>query len=353
MPLRSGKTMNEGGTMNSSAAEKRSASRTNTVEVSVVIPVYNEVENVKLLADSILGVMTGLGRTFEIIFVDDGSRDGTHKILRGLAEEDARIKAVRFRKNYGQTAGLAAGFWYADGDIIVTLDGDLQNDPADIPKLIAKLEEGYDMVSGWRKDRQDDFIKRTLPSKIANKLISSVSGVSLHDYGCSLKAYRSEIAKALQLYGEMHRFIPALAGIEGARITEMPVMHHPRKFGKSKYNISRTFRVILDLMTVVFLRKFMTRPLHVFGGLGLVSFSLGFLICAYVAADKLLFGNPIPLMDRPLLDLGVLLIVTGVQLLSTGIIAEILIRTYFESQDKAIFRVKERYGSWGAGSEKE
>ncbi len=335
------------------AAQGDTALRTNTVEVSVVIPVYNEVENVKLLADSILRVMTGLGRTFEIIFVDDGSRDGTHQALRGLADEDPRIKAVRLRKNYGQTAGLAAGFWYANGDIIVTLDGDLQNDPTDIPKLIAKLEEGYDLVSGWRKDREDNFIKRTLPSKIANKLISSVSGVSLHDYGCSLKAYRSEIAKALQLYGEMHRFIPALAGIEGARITELPVMHHPRKFGKSKYNISRTFRVILDLMTVVFLRKFMTRPLHVFGGLGLVSFSLGFLVCAYLAVDKVFFGNPIPLMDRPLLDLGVLLIVTGVQLLSTGIIAEVLIRTYFESQDKAIFRVKERYGSWGAGSGKE
>lgn len=338
--------------MSIAAPERRSALHAKTVEVSVVVPVYNEVENVRLLADRILAVMSSFGRPFEIIFVDDGSRDGTHRTLQALAKHDGRIKAVRLRRNYGQTAGLAAGFRYASGDIIVTLDGDLQNDPADIPKMIARLEEGYDVVSGWRKDRQDNFVQRTLPSMIANRLISSVSGVSLHDYGCSLKAYRAEIAKVLPLYGEMHRFIPALAGIEGARIAEVPVTHHPRQFGKSKYTISRTFRVILDLMTVVFLRRFMTRPLHIFGGIGLASFSTGFLICAYLAADKLLFGNPIPLAERPLLDLGVLLIVMGVQFVSTGIIAEILIRTYFESQDKTIFRVKELYGSWGEPGEK-
>lgn len=326
---------------------KGPAPATGRVEISVVIPVYNEAENVKLLAERILSVMSGLGRTFEIIFVDDGSRDGTPQELQTLAEQDARIKAVRFRRNYGQTAGLAAGFRYASGDIIVTMDGDLQNDPVDIPRVIAKLEEGYDVVSGWRKDRKDNFLKRTLPSMIANRLISSVSGVALHDYGCSLKAYRAEIAKVLPLYGEMHRFLPALAGIEGARIAEIPVTHHPRRFGKSKYTISRTFRVILDLLTIVFLRRFVTRPLHVFGGFGLVSFLFGFFICAFVAVDKVFFGNPIPLVDRPLLDLGVLFIVTGVQLLSTGIIAEMLIRTYFESQDKTIFRVKELYGDWG------
>jgi glycosyltransferase involved in cell wall biosynthesis len=292
-----------------------------------------------------------MGRTFEVIFIDDGSRDGTEGALKSLSEKFSRIKAVRFRRNCGQTAALAAGFQYASGDIIVTLDGDLQNDPEDIPNLVAKLEEGYDVVSGWRKDRKDNFVKRTLPSMVANKLISSVSGVALHDYGCSLKAYRAETAKALPLYGELHRFIPALAGIEGARIAEMAVCHHPRRFGKSKYTITRTFRVILDLMTVVFLRRFMTRPLHVFGGAGLVSFALGFLVCAYLAMDKLAFGHS--LGNRPLLDLGVLLIVTGVQLISTGIIAEILIRTYFESQHKAIFRVKELYGFGGEQGEKE
>ena len=333
--------------MSITSPERRRTLPTATVGVSVVIPVYNEVESVRPLADRVLAVMSSFGRSFEIIFVDDGSRDGTHQALQDLAKQDARIKAIRFRRNYGQTAGLAAGFRYASGDIVVTLDGDLQNEPADIPKVIAKLEEGYDVVSGWRKDRQDNFVQRTLPSMIANRLISSVSGVSLHDYGCSLKAYRAEIAKVLPLYGELHRFIPALAGIEGARIAEVPVTHHARQFGKSKYNISRTFRVILDLMTVVFLRRFMTKPLHIFGGIGLTSFSAGFLICAYLAVDKLLFGNPIPLVERPLLDLGVLLIVMGVQFVSTGIIAEILIRTYFESQDKTTFRVKERYGSWG------
>jgi glycosyltransferase involved in cell wall biosynthesis len=331
--------------------EKRTALLAEKVEISVVIPVYNEAENAAILASRILKVLSGMGRTFEVIFIDDGSRDGTEGALKSLSEKFSRIKAVRFRRNCGQTAALAAGFQYASGDIIVTLDGDLQNDPEDIPNLVAKLEEGYDVVSGWRKDRKDNFVKRTLPSMVANKLISSVSGVALHDYGCSLKAYRAETAKALPLYGELHRFIPALAGIEGARIAEMAVCHHPRRFGKSKYTITRTFRVILDLMTVVFLRRFMTRPLHVFGGAGLVSFVLGFLVCAYLAMDKLAFGHS--LGNRPLLDLGVLLIVTGVQLISTGIIAEILIRTYFESQHKAIFRVKELYGFGGEQGEKE
>jgi glycosyltransferase involved in cell wall biosynthesis len=331
--------------------EKRTALLAEKVEISVVIPVYNEAENAAILASRILKVLSGMGRTFEVIFIDDGSRDGTEGALKSLSEKFSRIKAVRFRRNCGQTAALAAGFQYASGDIIVTLDGDLQNDPEDIPNLVAKLEEGYDVVSGWRKDRKDNFVKRTLPSMVANKLISSVSGVALHDYGCSLKAYRAETAKALPLYGELHRFIPALAGIEGARIAEMAVCHHPRRFGKSKYTITRTFRVILDLMTVVFLRRFMTRPLHVFGGAGLVSFALGFLVCAYLAMDKLAFGHS--LGNRPLLDLGVLLIVTGVQLISTGIIAEILIRTYFESQHKAIFRVKELYGFGGEQGEKE
>lgn len=316
-------------------------------ELSVVVPVYDEAENIKLLTNRLLAVLPGMERSFEIIFVDDGSRDGTNSSLQAIAEKISQVKTIRFRRNFGQTAALAAGFQYAAGDIIVTMDGDLQNDPDDIPKVVAKLEQGYDVVSGWRKDRKDAFMKRTLPSRIANKLISAVSGVSLHDYGCSLKAYRADIAKSLPLYGEMHRFIPALAGIEGARIAELPVLHHPRRFGRSKYNLARTFRVILDLMTVVFLRRFITRPLHIFGGFGMLSLMAGFLTCAYLTVDKLAFGRPIG--DRPLFDLGIVLLIMGVQFISTGIIAEILIRTYYESQHKAVYRIKELYGAWGNG----
>ncbi len=312
--------------------------------LSVVIPVYNEADNVKILAFRVLDVLSTLGMPYEIIFIDDGSGDGTDRVLRSLSEKYPNVKAIRFRRNFGQTAALAAGFQYAKGEIIVTMDGDLQNDPLDIPKILEKIEEGYDVVSGWRKDRQDDFIRKTLPSRIANRLISAVSGVRLHDYGCSLKAYRSDIAKTLPLYGEMHRFIPALAGIEGARIAELPVAHHPRRFGKSKYNLSKTFRVVLDLMTVVFFRRFITRPLHIFGGFGMASFGAGLALCGYLGVDKIIYGHSIG--ERPLLDLGIVLTIMGVQFISTGIIAEILIRTYFESQNKAVFRVRELYGSW-------
>ena len=312
------------------------------MEISVVVPVYNEVENIEILAASIINVLTRLNKSFEIIFVDDGSKDGTDKVLKVISEKNPYIKTIKFRRNYGQTAGLAAGFDYAAGEIIITLDGDLQNDPDDIPEMIAKLEEGYDVVSGWRKNRQDDFISRKIPSMIANKIISKLTGVYLNDYGCALKAYRSQIAKEIPLYGELHRFIPALASIEGANIVEIPVNHHARKFGQSKYNILRTFKVILDLMTVVFLRKFMTRPLHVFGRMGLFSFTAGFMISAYLAFEKIIFG--VDIGSRPLLLFGVLLILTGIQLISTGIIAEIMIRTYYESQNKAIYKVKEVYG---------
>ena len=311
------------------------------VYISAIIPVYNEVENVELLCNSLINAFSQLNRSFEIIFVDDGSIDGTHDILRTLSDKYNCIKAVRFRRNYGQTAAMAAGFDYASGEIVISLDGDLQNDPADIPRLIAKLEEGYDVVSGWRKNRRDAFINRKLPSMIANRIISKMTGVHLHDYGCSLKAYRSEIAKELNLYGEMHRFIPALASIEGANIVEMPVNHHARQFGTSKYNILRTFKVILDLLTVVFLRKFMTRPLHVFGRAGLISLFLGLAVSGYLAFDKIFYMQDIG--NRPLLLLGILLILTGFQLLSTGIVAEILIRTYYESQNKPIYKVKEVY----------
>lgn len=324
-----------------SYAVKNSLNVTEKVYISAIIPVYNEVENIELLCNSLINAFSMLNKSFEIIFVDDGSKDGTHDILRNLSNKYNCVKAVRFRRNYGQTAAMAAGFDYASGEIVISLDGDLQNDPADIPKLVAKLEEGYDVVSGWRKNRQDAFINRKLPSMIANKIISKMTGVHLHDYGCSLKAYRSEIAKELNLYGEMHRFIPALASIEGANIVEMPVNHHARQFGTSKYNILRTFKVILDLLTVVFLRKFMTRPLHVFGRAGLVSLFLGLAVSGYLAIDKIFFMQDIG--NRPLLLLGILLILTGFQLLSTGIVAEILIRTYYESQNKPIYKVKEVY----------
>lgn len=310
-------------------------------QVSIIIPIYNEIENVPLLAGSILEVMDNYNSTYEAIFIDDGSTDGTHKILKQLCEEHKCLKTIRFRKNFGQTAAMAAGFDNAQGNVIIAMDGDLQNDPKDIPKLIEKLNEGYDVVNGWRKDRQDAFINRRLPSMIANWLIGKVTGVRLHDYGCSLKAYRSETIKMVSLYGEMHRFIPALASIEGAVITEMEVTHHARQFGQSKYNIMRTFKVILDLMTVTFLKKFATRPLHVFGRAGLIAFFFGFCCSAYLTIDKLFFGHPIG--DRPLLLLGILLIMTGIQLISTGIIAELQIRTYFESQHKPIYRVKEVY----------
>lgn len=317
----------------------------NKLDLSIIVPVFNEEENLQLLVDSILSIVGTLEKSFEVILVDDGSSDKTPILLKEICENTPNIIGVKFRRNYGQTAAMAAGFNRARGEVIISLDGDLQNDPSDIPNLLAKIEEGYDVVSGWRKDRQDDLVSRKIPSMIANKIISNMTGVKLHDYGCSLKAYRSEIAKEISLYGELHRFIPALAGIEGAKIVEIPVNHHSRKFGKSKYNILRTFKVILDLMTVVFLRKFITRPLHMFGRMGLASLFIGVIINIYLIIDKFIFAEDIG--TRPLLMLGVLLILTGIQLISSGIIAEILIRTYYESQKKQIYKIKETYSYKG------
>lgn len=311
-------------------------------EISIIIPVYNESENVAMLAERIAGAFEKIAKTYEIIFIDDGSSDNTPQILKQLSAVNPKIKAVIFRRNFGQTAGLSAGFDYAKGNIIITMDGDLQNDPEDIPRLLEKLDEGYDVVSGWRKDRKDKLISRKVPSMIANRIISKLTGVYLHDYGCALKAYKAEIAKEIPLYGELHRFIPALASIEGAKIIEIPVNHYARKFGKSKYNILRTFKVILDLITVVFLRKFITRPLHMFGRPGLFSLASGILICAYLAFEKIFYHLEIG--NRPLLLLGALLIITGIQFINTGIIAEIQIRTYYESQNKSIYKVRETYG---------
>lgn len=314
-----------------------------TYDVSVVVPVYNEVESLPHLLESISSILKAAELTYEIICVDDGSKDGSAELLKQHASLRSDLRAVILRRNYGQTPAMAAGFNHARGRVIVTLDGDLQNDPADIPLLLAKLEEGYDLVSGWRQKRQDNTLSRLLPSKIANWLISRVTGVKLHDYGCSLKAYRAELVADLNLYGELHRFLPALAFIEGARISEIPVRHHARRFGKSKYGIWRTFRVVMDLITIFFMKKFLTRPMHVFGLMGAISLVLGTLLGLYLTVLKLGLGMSIG--NRPLLILAVVLLLGGVQLLSFGLLAEILMRTYHESQGRPIYRVREVVGN--------
>lgn len=309
--------------------------------VSIVVPVYEEEESITLLYEALTDVMGPLGRTYELVFVDDGSKDGTMKILEDIQGRDNHVVVVSFRRNFGQTAAMAAGFEYAEGDIIVTLDADLQNDPADIPKLLEKIKD-CDVVSGWRKNRKDKFLSRKLPSKIANWMISKVTGVYLHDYGCTLKAYRKEVIKNVKLYGEMHRFIPAIASWVGADIVEVETTHHPRRFGKSKYGISRTVRVVLDLITVKFLQSFSTRPIHAFGPIGLGFGFLGFILALYLSFEKLFMGKEIG--GRPLLFLAVLLIILGVQLVVMGLLGEMLARVYHESQDKPIFTVKKVLG---------
>jgi glycosyltransferase involved in cell wall biosynthesis len=309
------------------------------LQVSVVIPVYNEVESVPHLLEEIAQVLRTEGLAYEIIAVDDGSKDGTTALLKRLAQERSDLRAVLLRRNYGQTAAMAAGFHHAKAPVIVTLDGDLQNDPTDIPKLLAKLEEGYDLVSGWRKNRQDAALTRLLPSKLANGLISKVTGVPLHDYGCSLKAYRSELLADMNLYGELHRFLPALAYIEGAKIAELPVSHHARQFGASKYGLSRTFRVLMDLMTIYFMKRFLTRPMHAFGWFGLISTAIGLGLGLHLTYIKLFLGQSIG--NRPLLTLAVLLVLAGLELFCFGLLAELMMRTYHESQGRTIYRVRE------------
>jgi glycosyltransferase involved in cell wall biosynthesis len=308
-------------------------------DVSVVVPIHNEVESLPHLLEAIASTLSATDLSYEIICVDDGSTDGSPRFLKEQAQIRNDLKAVILRRNYGQTAAMAAGFYYALGKAIVTLDADLQNDPADIPMLLAKLEEGYDLVNGWRKNRQDGALNRLLPSKIANWLIRRTTSVNIHDYGCSLKAYRAELVADMNLYGELHRFLPALAYIEGARITEMPVRHHARRFGRSKYGIWRTFRVLMDLLTILFMKKFLTRPMHVFGLWGLISMASGGAIGIYLTFVKFAFHQDIG--DRPLLILAVLLLVTGVQLFCFGLLAELLMRTYHESQGRPIYRVRE------------
>ncbi|NEP56517.1 MAG: glycosyltransferase family 2 protein [Symploca sp. SIO2G7] len=312
---------------------------TTRLEVSLVVPVYNEVESLPQLIEAIAPVLTSAQLSYELICVDDGSTDGSAQLLKEQALTHPNLRAVLLRRNYGQTAAIAAGFDYARGHAIVTLDGDLQNDPIDIPILLAKLSEGYDLVSGWRQNRKDKALTRLLPSLIANWLIGQITGVKIHDYGCSLKAYRSELVADMNLYGELHRFLPALAFIEGARITELPVRHHARRHGQSKYGLGRTFRVLMDLLTVLFMKKFLTRPMHVFGLLGIISLALGVGLGVYLTILKLGFSENIG--DRPLLILAVVLILTGVQLLSFGLLGELLMRTYHESQGRPIYRVRE------------
>ena len=308
------------------------------MKLSVVIPIFNEEENIRPMFDELKAVLDTLDSDYEIIFVDDGSTDSSLQLLKQVAEECDRVVVVSFRRNFGQTAAMAAGFDYASGDIIVTMDGDMQNDPHDIPKLLATLEQGYDLVSGWRFDRQDRFLSRRLPSMIANKIISVVTGVHLHDYGCTLKAFRREITDGLRLYGEMHRFIPALASGMGSRITEIKVNHRPRRFGTSKYGISRTIRVILDLITVKFLLSYATRPLQVFGLLGVFSGGIGTLLVVLLIIQRQFFD--IPLANRPLFLLAILLIFMGLQFISLGLLGEMQARTYHESQGKPIYAVR-------------
>jgi glycosyltransferase involved in cell wall biosynthesis len=307
--------------------------------LSLVIPIYNEAENLRPLCERIQNALAPTGWEYEVILVDDGSSDGSDAILETLHAADPRLKVIRFRRNFGQTAALAAGFAYAHGEIIVSLDGDLQNDPMDIPLLVAKLNEGYDLVNGWRVNRQDPLLHRRLPSHIANSIISLTTGVALHDYGCTLKAFRRDVAKRLKLYGEMHRFIPALVSDLGGKIAELPVSHQPRRRGSSKYGLARTLWVILDLVTVKFLSDYATRPSHLFGLLGVVSVLLGGTITTLLGLQKMLFQ--VSLANRPLLLLGILLIVIGVQFVSMGLIGEMLARTYHESQEKPIYTIKD------------
>ena len=312
------------------------------LDISVVVPIYNEAESIETLVQAIAHTVVQTNLSYEIICVDDGSQDGSIQVLTELARRRIDLKAIILRRNYGQTPAMAAGFESAVGKVIVTLDGDLQNDPADIPMLLAKLDEGYDLVSGWRRNRQDAALTKLLPSKIANLIIARVTGVRLHDYGCSLKAYRSELIADMNLYGELHRFLPALAYIEGARITEVPVRHHPRRFGQSKYGLGRTIRVVMDLLTVYFMKKFLTRPMHVFGLGGVISLTLGIAMGSYLTIIKLFFDRDIG--DRPLLILAVLLIITGVNLFCFGLVTELLMRTYHESQRRPIYRIRDIFG---------
>jgi glycosyltransferase involved in cell wall biosynthesis len=319
------------------ASKNASSQARKLLDLSIVVPVHDEEDNVTPLYEELTQALTALGRSYEIIVVDDGSRDDTYQRLAGLADADDKFKLIKLRRNFGQTAAMAAGFDHAAGDIVIPMDGDLQNDPADIPRLLDKLDEGYDVVSGWRKDRRDGVVRR-LPSKIANWLIGLVTGVRLHDYGCTLKAYRADVIAETRLYGEMHRFLPALAYQAGAHITEIPVLHHARTSGRSKYGLRRTFKVLLDLMTVKFL-SVGTKPSYVFGGSGAVLCFLGSLFILWTAYERLV--NGIYVYRQPSLLVGVFLFTIGFNLFFLGLLAELVVRTYHESQSKPTYLIRE------------
>jgi len=305
--------------------------------ISIVVPVFNESESIGLLLDEVINVMSSHKFNFELIVVNDGSKDNTHQVLKQLTLKIKELSVISLRKNYGQTAAMSAGFDNSKGDIVITLDGDLQNDPNDIPLLISEINNGYDLVCGWRFDRKDKLINRKIPSKIANKLKANVTGLKLHDYGCSLKAFMKEIIEDIKLYGELHRFLPVLANIEGARISEIKVNHRSRQYGSSKYGIDRTFRVLMDLLTVWFMTKFLTRPMYGFGFVGIISIFISLAISSYLIVLKIM-GEDIG--NRPLLMFALILGIAGVQLFSFGLLSELLIRTYHESQSRPIYRIR-------------
>jgi glycosyltransferase involved in cell wall biosynthesis len=308
------------------------------MNVSIVVPVFNEAESLPILNTKITESLESIGREWEVIYVDDGSRDQSLNVLEELADDDpAHVRVLSFRRNFGQTTAIAAGIEHSTGEVIVMIDADLQNDPADIPMLLAKLDEGYDLVSGWRVSRQDKFITRTLPSRIANGLISYVTGVKLHDYGCSLKAYRREVLTGFRLYGEMHRFIPAYASSVGAKIIEVPVRHHPRKFGKAKYGLERTLKVTLDLFTVKYLISYSQKPIYIFGSVGIGLIFLSLLDVIYLILRRLIIGEH--MIRSPLLQMGTMLFVMGFNSILLGLIAEQLMRTYHEAQSKPTYTI--------------
>ncbi len=313
------------------------------MNLSIVIPIYNEEENIPLLYEAINTALSPVQLEWEAVLVDDGSRDRSSELLENLAKKDpAHIRVVLLRRNFGQTAAIAAGIDHSSGDVIVLMDADLQNDPQDIPMMLDKINEGYDVVSGWRVHRKDNYLTRTLPSNMANSLISWITGVRLHDYGCTLKAYRREVITGFRLYGEMHRFIPVYANSVGSKILEVPVQHHPRKFGKAKYGLERTFKVILDLLTVKFLSFYANKPIYLFGGAGLILIIVSTLTLIYLAVRRIFWE--IPVLESPFFQMATMIFILGVQSILMGLIAELLVRTYHESQDKPTYTIRKVIG---------
>lgn len=321
------------------------------MDLSIVVPVYNEQDNLRLLYQAICDSMSPLGLEWEVVMVDDGSRDNSVQVLEELSRVDpAHVRVIELRRNFGQTAAIAAGIDHSDGEILVLMDADLQNDPADIPMMLDKIHEGYDVVSGWRKNRQDDFTRR-LPSQMANRLISSVTGVHLHDYGCTLKAYRREVITGFRLYGEMHRFIPVYADSVGARLIEMPVHHHARRFGKAKYGLERTMKVVLDLVTVKFLNSYANKPIYLFGGAGAVLILISLLVLLYLFVRRVFFG--ISVLGSPFFQMSTMIFIMGFQSILMGLIAELLVRTYHESQGKTTYTIRKMINKEDTSHERE